>query len=737
MRQIVLITGSVILALALVVGASTFFQASGEELRLAADLQYRTRILADSLNESIGPSLIAHATTTVQKIVDRITDNDRIAGLGVVDSNDLVVASSSPLLEEDSVASLATAAMDSGDVTSAFIQSGLGRAFVLAEPILDNGRTVGALVIMQNASYIDEAIAKIWTDNVMRLILQIFLVGLAIYALVRWVFFKPLSKLVESMRSVRAGEASEAEARGEHAFLMPLASEISRMNTSLQHARFVAGQEARMRLEKLDSPWTAERLKEFIKAYLRDRPIYVLSNREPYVHSKVHGAIKWSVPAGGVITALEPVMEACGGMWIAHGSGDADKETADKDGKLKVPPEEPRYTLKRVWISKKDLKGYYSGFSNEALWPLCHMAHIRPLFNKQDWLAYRRVNGLFAKTLLSEIKNVERPIILVQDYHLALVPQMIKKSRPDAQIVLFWHIPWPSATQFSICPWRAEILDGILGADVVGFHTQQFCNNFMDTVSAEIESRIDLEHFSITHGDHRSLIRPFPISIAFPGVAEGAEKPDRSVLEKLGVHTKYLAVGVDRLDYTKGILERFKAVEFLLDNHSQYREQFTLVQISSPTRESVDAYREYADRVTAEAERINQKFGTREWKPIVLEKRNWSHQEIQPLYQLANVCLVTSVHDGMNLVAKEFVAARGDEAGVLILSQFTGAARSLKEALIVNPYSSEGTSEAIHQALMMSPTEQHRRMKALRASVRDYNIYRWSAELIKTLSQML
>jgi alpha,alpha-trehalose-phosphate synthase [UDP-forming] len=735
MRQIALIAGGVILALALIVVGSTFFQANGEELRLTADLQYRTRVLADSLTEAIGPSFNARATSTVQQIVDRISGNDRIAALGVYDSGGMLIASSSAYSATLSTSPLVASAMDSDTPAGSFVQTRAGRAYALVEPLENDSRVTGALMIVQNASYIDDAVAKIWTDNIWRLLLQILLVGAAIYLLVRWVFFKPISRLVESMRSVRAGEVPAEQPAEEHVFLMPLKSEISRMTSSLQHARFVAGQEARMRLEKLDTPWTAERLKEFIKATIKDRPIYVLSNREPYVHAKDGGKISWSVPAGGVVTALEPVMEATGGMWIAYGGGSADRETSDSEGKLKVPPDEPRYTLKRISISKRDLGGYYSGFSNEALWPLCHMAHIRPLFRKEDWLAYRRVNGLFAKTLLSEIKDVERPIVLVQDYHLALVPEMIKKSRPDAQIAMFWHIPWPSAAQFSICPWRAQLLQGMLGADVIGFHTQQYCNDFMETVGAEIESRIDYESFSITHADHRSLIRPFPISIAFPGSAEPKSEADRSVLEKLGVHAKYIGVGVDRLDYTKGIMERFKAVEFLLDSHPQYHGEFTLVQVASPTRESVEAYRAYAEQVEAEAARINEKFGTRDWKPIHLERRNWTHSELQPLYQLANVCLVTSVHDGMNLVAKEFVASRHDESGVLILSQFTGASRTLKNALIVNPYSAEETAEAMHTALSMSPAEQHRRMKAMRATVSDYNIYRWSAELIRTLTR--
>lgn len=491
-----------------------------------------------------------------------------------------------------------------------------------------------------------------------------------------------------------------------------------------------------MRLEKIDTPWTAERLKEFIKGHLKDRPIYVVSNREPYVHSKMKSIVEWSIPAGGVVTALEPVMEACGGTWIAHGSGNADQETADADGKLKVPPDEPKYTLKRVWLTPKEIQGYYTGFSNEALWPLCHMAHVRPAFRTEDWIQYKKVNAKFAKTLLDEIRNVERPVILVQDYHFALVPEIVKKSRPDALVALFWHIPWPSAAQFNICPWRTELLHGMLGADLVGFHTQQNCNNFIDTVGNEIESRIDYEQLSVFRGGHQTHIRPFPISIAYPGNAEPTGDPDRRLLDNLHIKTQYLVLGVDRLDYTKGILERFKGIEFLLEGHPEYRGKVTLLQVASPTRETVEKYREYATQVTNEADRINKKYGTNGWIPIVLEKRNYTHEKLQQLYRFAHVCLVTSLHDGMNLVAKEFVAARTDEEGVLVLSQFTGAARDLKGAILINPYSAEETSLALHTALTMPKSEQRRRMKTLRFSVRDYNIYRWSATLIRALTDL-
>jgi trehalose-6-phosphate synthase len=336
--------------------------------------------------------------------------------------------------------------------------------------------------------------------------------------------------------------------------------------------------------------------------------------------------------------------------------------------------------------------------------------------------------------LLAEIKGVERPLILVQDFHFALLPAMIKSARPDALVSIFWHIPWPSPEAFSICPYRAEILEGLLGADLIGFHTQQYCNNFMDTVGNQIEALIDTEEFTVTRGGHSSAIRPFPISIHF--TEEMHTPTDRSVLTSLGIKSKKLILGVDRLDYTKGIIERFKGFEFLLETSPSLRGEVTLLQIAPPSREAVEKYREYGAAVTAESERINAKYGSANWRPIVLEKRHYNHAQLENLYRLADVCLVTSLHDGMNLVAKEFVAARVDSEGVLVLSNFTGAAKDLRSAILVNPYSAEEIASALQSALSMTRMEQHRRMKAMRQSVRDYNIYRWSAEFIKALTQL-
>lgn len=738
MRTILWIIAGVIVVLSGLTLAFTATQVIEERATFSADLEYRTRLLSDSLKESIEPSYTAGSIDTLQGILDRFTDRERLRGLAIVDSRGDFLAVSEELprgVREHQV--FVSQAMDADLAHGEFIKTTDGSLYIFVAPLhQEEGRVSGALLVVQNASFIDAYIAGIWWDNLVRLLIQIVFFSVVIAAIVKWIVVKPLSRLAESVKSARAGFGPGSVT--EHSFFFqPLASEISKMTKSLSQARSVASEEARLRLEKLDTPWTAERLKEFVKGHLKDRPIVLVSNREPYIHDKVDGKIQYTVPASGVVTALEPVMEACGGLWIAHGSGSADKETANAEGKVQVPPEEPHYTLKRVWLTQKDTQGFYTGFSNEALWPLCHMAHTRPTFRKEDWTAYRRVNGKFAEALLSEIKNLQNPIILVQDYHFALLPRMIKKARPDASVGLFWHIPWPSAENFSICPPRKELLDGMLGADLIGFHTQQYCNNFMDTVGKEIEALIDFERFTISRDRHTSHIEAFPISIAFTnGDLEKPIAPSKKLFETFGITTEHVGLGVDRLDYTKGILERFKAIEFFLDMHPEYREKFTFLQISSPSRETSSKYREYAEECAKAAEKVNEKFSTNAWRPIVFERRHYSHEELHPLYTSADFCLVTSLHDGMNLVSKEYIAARNNEDGVLIISQFTGASRDLKGALIVNPYSAEETAAAIHSAMMMSPAEKHRRMKSMRNTVRDNNVYRWSAEFLKTVANL-
>ncbi len=576
-----------------------------------------------------------------------------------------------------------------------------------------------------------------WQQAVPRVLVQSFLIAAITLAMVRLSVEGPISLMTDWMKRLRAGEDPSSLGLPKGGVLAPIAREVSTMAQDLTRARSAAEEEARLRRQS-EALWTPEKLREVLKNKLMGKPFVVVSNREPYLHERRGWKTECIIPAGGLVAALDPVLRAADGLWIAHGSGDADWDMVDDKNRLRVPPENPQYTLKRVALSREEEEGYYYGFSNEGLWPLCHIAHARPTFRPSDWEQYKAVNAKFAEETLAEIAGMEEPLVLIQDYHFALLPRLIKERRPDARIGLFWHIPWPNPEAFGICPWQKEILDGMLGADLIGFHTQFHCNNFLDTVDRTLESRIEWERFTVHRGGGGTLVKPFPISVAFP--AEGAEKPvvpeKAALLKALGVKAEFLAVGVDRVDYTKGILERFRAVEHLLESRPEYRGRFTLVQVGAPSRTHIKRYADFLAEVEQEADRINWKFRAKDWKAIVFLKRHHGPAEILPYYKRADVCLVTSLHDGMNLVAKEFVAARDDGDGVLVLSRFAGAARELTEALIVNPYDIRQTADALHQALVMEPAERRERMERLRSVVRENNIYRWAGNLVLELTQV-
>ncbi|MBI4036897.1 trehalose-6-phosphate synthase [Candidatus Daviesbacteria bacterium] len=737
MKQIAVAVVIIVVIISLIVTAFTINQVYREEQRLSEDLEYRSTLLAENLKNTIEPNFTAKSSEELQKLVNKFDSEERFVGMNIYDNKgDQIATSSSLPAEIPQAQEIAEESMDADKANGTFVKLDNEKMYLLAMPLHQEESIVGALMIAQNASYIDSRLTEIWRNNLVRLLVQASLISLAAFLLLRWIIYEPIRSLVEFLKSARTGELNEnSQNLPSSLFFRPLIKEVSNIRRSLLEARVTASEEAKLRLEKVDSPWTAQRLTEFIKDVLKDRTIVVVSNREPYIHTKMGRKINYFIPASGMVTAIEPVMEACGGIWVAHGSGDADRLVVDAEDKLRVPPDEPKYTLRRVWLTDSEETGYYYGFANEGMWPLCHIAHVRPTFRKEDWEEYKRVNGKFAQAVLSEIKLLERPIILVQDFHLSLLPRMVKKARPDATVALFWHIPWPNPESFSVCPWKKEILDGMLGSDLIGFHTQLHCNNFIETVSRELESLIDFEQFTITRNGHTSYIKPFPISIAFPNHGNGEPDsfhPDK-LIKDLHINTKYIGLGVDRLDYTKGILERLKGVEIFLQRNPQYHNNFTFIQIAAPSRSRIERYQQFVKEVENEVERINKLFKKGGWKPILLIEKHHSQEEVYRFYKLVNVCLVTSLHDGMNLVAKEFIASRDDEKGVLILSQFTGASRELKDALIVNPYNGEQTAEALKVALEMSPTEQTKRMRRLRETIKNYNIYRWSAELLKNI----
>ncbi len=480
--------------------------------------------------------------------------------------------------------------------------------------------------------------------------------------------------------------------------------------------------------------WSPRALKDILQKELKGDEILIVSNREPYIHRKKGDKIEVQVPASGLVTALEPVMRACSGTWVAHGSGDADRLVVDDHDRVRVPPDDPSYQIRRVWLTPEQESGFYHGFANEGLWPLCHIAHTRPVFRTEDWNFYVTVNQKFADAVVQEAKT-ENPVILVQDYHFAVLPRMIKAKLPRATIITFWHIPWPNAESFGICPWRKQILDGMLGSDIIGFHTRFHCNNFIEAVDRFLESRIDRDQSTITHEGELTSVNAYPISIDFssrslaalPSVKECGAR----IRERLGIGKDVrLGVGVDRMDYTKGIIERFRSIERLLELEPRWEGKFSFVQIAAPSRTRIDRYQNFGQEVSDLAESINKRFGREGYQPIYLLNEHHEPAQVYEYFRGADFCFVSSLHDGMNLVAKEFVAARDDEQGVLILSQFTGAARELVEALIVNPYDADQCAGALQTALEMPMAEQRARMRGMRLLVREFNIYRWAGRML-------
>jgi trehalose 6-phosphate synthase len=515
--------------------------------------------------------------------------------------------------------------------------------------------------------------------------------------------------------------------------LRPIARDLQSLVNDLENER-------RARDES-QTTWGPEALRRILRQDLKGDEVLIVSNREPYIHTRrKDNVIEIQRPASGLVTALEPIVRATSGTWIAHGAGSADRDTVDKHDHVMVPPERPAYRIRRVWLSPEEEKGYYYGFANEGLWPLCHIAHTRPIFRTQDWEHYRTVNQRFADIVADEART-EDPIILVQDYHFALLPRMVRERLSRATIITFWHIPWPNPEAFGILPWREEVLEGLLGSSILGFHTQFHCNNFFDTVDRFMEARVDRETFTISYGGNPTEVRRYPISIEWPPAALALQAPVEECRGKLRVELGAgpevkLGIGVDRLDYTKGILERFLSIERLLELEPRWVGQFTFLQVAAPSRSPIDEYQNLDAKVRALAARINDRFGRPGYQPIALRIEHHDAAQVYELYRAADLCYVSSLHDGMNLVAKEFVAARDDEQGVLILSQFTGAARELSESLIVNPYDTEQTAAAMHLALTMSPDEQRARMRSMRNLVQEFNVYRWAGRMLLDAARM-
>src|SRR6267143_1210761 len=739
-----------------VASVSLFFaayQVRTEKRKLRNDLSRRAEILGESLRESVEPLLEPPPEKDLQYFIERFGQRPHLKGVAVHNSVGAALAITAGLPAAFKIRpTAATRAAQEGagvgeflnaEQTASVSEDSNGPIHIYALPLHRNSEIAGTLAVFHDTSYIDRQVSGALRDCLLTAFVQTVLITGFALILVRWTFTVPLARTAKWLRAQRTGQPNAPAALVQGEILDQINHEVTHLARDLNTARAVAEEEARLR-DSNASLWTAERLRVSLRRKLQEKTLFVVSNREPYMHvfNEKDKSINIIIPASGVVTALEPVLRACNGTWIANGSGSADREVVDAKDQLRVPPDHPSYTLRRVWLTDEEDKGYYEGFSNEGLWPLAHIAHTRPVFRPEDWLQYQKINRRFADAVLQEMEGTESPILLAQDYHFALLPRMLKEGRPDARVAIFWHIPWPNAEVFGICPWQRELVDGLRGADLVGFHIQSHCNNFLETVDRAVEALTEWDRFALNRQGHITRVRPYPISVAFPenshaaGASRNSGEERAALCAEMHIEASLLGVGVDRVDYTKGILERFRALERFFELNPAYQQRLTFAQIGAPSRTDIERYKNFLDEVSAEAERINARFQTARWKPIVFRKKHHSHEEIARFYNASSFCMVTSLHDGMNLVAKEYVASREDERGALILSTFAGAAHELSDALLVNPYDVSQLSESIHRALEMPEEEQTRRMQRMRHIVREHNVYRWAANLLSDLTEI-
>jgi len=742
MRRIFLFVLPILVIVTLVVTIFGIMQVRFEEERLIDDLKRKARSIAESVDLSVKHILLAGDLKSANYLVERFEARERLQGCVIYDKDGNVVAITKRFRDwlekgQPYLRGILANKTPRGEIEK--FKDYTVYSYIL--PILgDDGAILGLVEIIHDTSYVFTRIAELWRHISITLVTLVILIVIISVFIQRQIFILPVQRLTKWFQHFQRGEIDERMSIKEKGELGKLASEVEQVALSLRVARRMISDEAQMRLQK-EELWTEVKLRDLIRAKLGENALFVVSNREPYLHviDEDSTRAKCIRPASGVVTAIHPILCACGGVWIAHGSGNADKNFVNSKDKLGVPPEDNRYILKRVWLTKEEEEGYYYGFSNEGLWPLCHNTHTRPIFRDADWQIYKKVNQKFANSVLEELP-VKNPFVFIQDYHFTLLGKMIKEKRPDATIALFWHIPWPNPEAFSICPYHKEILEGMLGCDLIGFHVQNHCNNFLDTANRLLESRVDTEKFSVVRFGKETFIRSFPISInGYFGVKAVKVEPKRQIekiKKEFNLEDKIIGLGVDRIDYTKGIIERILAIDRFLEKYPEYRGKFVFIQLAAPSRTHIKRYHDLIGEIDELVEKKNWKYLDGNWKPIVYLKRHFSPEDIEPFYLIADLCVVSSLHDGMNLVAKEYVATKNDLTGSLILSQFTGAARELTDAIQINPYSIEEFSDSIKLAIEMPDGEKRKRMENMRKVISENNVYRWAANIITELTAL-
>jgi trehalose 6-phosphate synthase len=683
-----------------------------------SDVELRAHLLMSSLEDSL-PALVGRTDQlALHKYTAKIIAEQRLLGLliclphgGTIFKTELVPKTVSCENTEEL-----------GDGQSDVRRAPVGSILVSVFDQKPAGQPAYRVAILYDLSIVDsrQSTARDYLlafSGVMLIILALFLVLAAWLVLRRWA--NVLIGDITGRRffdNARSGPLS-----------LPILRQVRKVLSEMEETQ-------RLEIDYREN-WTPQALQLVVREQLRSPQMIVVSNREPYSHEYAdNGAIEVRVPASGMVTALEPVMRACSGTWVAYGSGSADRAVVDRSDRVRVPPEDPSYTLRRVWLSESEEQGFYYGLSNEGLWPLCHLAYVRPAFRGEDWAVYQAVNRKFAEAVAREAQS-EDPVILIQDFHFAMLPGYLRARRPKATIALFWHIPWPNAETFGVCPWKREMLSHMLMADILGFHTLYHCQNFLATLDRFIECQVDHERMTVSLQGHICHVAAYPISIEWPprwlaGLPEIALSR-RAVRERFGIAEHViLGLGVERWDFTKGVIERCLALELLLEQNPRLRGQVTLLQIAAPSRSKLPAYQALQHATLVEVERINARFASTDWKPIVLVGKHQPPEQVFELYRAADFCIVNSLHDGMNLVAKEFVAARDDEDGVLILSTFAGAARELIEAILVNPFDVTETAAAIRRAIEMPREQRRQRMQLMRHTVKENNVYRWAGRML-------
>jgi len=685
------------------------------------DVELRSRLVFRSIEDRVTNAISVAGSSDLTSYFEHLAEDEKLIALGFCDESGKLTNATKLLPKTLKCEDLPQGAGESFST----LRTDSGRYLVSVFPITA-GEKKGHVVLLHDLNFVDDRAREA------RLYLTLALIGVAV-GLSLLATAVVLGLLRGWRRSIKAqiedfGLPSAVPRGDDSGFDREIQSLLSELNVERRYA------------EGIKVEWSPATLRTLLEEELPGTQVLVVSNREPYIHNRKNGEIELQIPASGLVAAVEPVMRACGGTWIAHGSGSADKETVDANDRIAVPPADPAYMLRRVWLSEEEQEGYYYGFANEGLWPLCHIAFIRPIFRESDWQHYVAVNERFADAVVKEATQ-DDPIVLVQDYHFALLPRIVRQRLPKATIVTFWHIPWPNSETFSICPWREEIIDGLLGSSILGFHTQFHCNNFLEATDRFMESRIDRERASVTASGMETLIRAYPISIEWPPAALASQAPveqcRQAVRQRFSLPPDaVLLIGIERFDYTKGILDRLRAVDDLLAREPSWRGRLVFIQAAAPTRNRLERYSELQEEGLRLAAEINERHGTGDYRPVELVVRHHSPDEVYELFRAADACIVSSLHDGMNLVAKEFVAARDDEQGVLVLSSFAGASRELSEALIVNPYDTSAMASTLERALLMPKQEQRDRMRLMRELIRERNVYRWAAQMLMDASRL-